>query len=111
MAPHLALIFHIFFTIPFPVIIPSTFIVALKVMESNKSRALSIVQNANLIHPDPSLIETFLNDAVDGDQAARYLLQTYVDKEGGINLTRFVHDWKDLVKLCKVYPRTTGTHY
>jgi len=72
-------------------------------MDSDKIRALRIVRNAELVHPGFLLVEAFLNHAVDGDQAARYLLETYVDDGGDANLTRFLKDWKDLVRLCKFY--------
>jgi hypothetical protein len=42
--------------------------VALMSMESDKTRALRIVRNAELVHPGLPLVEAFLNDAVDGDQ-------------------------------------------
>jgi hypothetical protein len=74
-------------------------------MESDKTRALRIVRNAELVHPGLPLVEAFLNDAVDGDRAARYLLQTYADDGSDANFTRFVQDWKDLVRLCKFYPQ------
>jgi hypothetical protein len=74
-------------------------------MESDKTRALRIVRNAELVHPGLPLVEAFLSDAVDGDQAARYLLQTYADNGSDANFTRFVKDWKDLVRLCKFYPQ------
>lgn len=72
-------------------------------MESDKSRALRIVRNAGLVHPGLPLVEAFLNDAVDGEQAASYLLQEYVDNGSDAELTRFLKDWKDLVILCKFY--------
>ena len=74
-------------------------------MESDKTRALRIVRSAELVHPSLSLVEAFLDDAVDGDQAARYLLETYADNGSGPNVTRFVKDWKDLVRICKFHPR------
>lgn len=73
-------------------------------MESDKACALRIVRNAELVHPGLPLAEAFLNDAVDGDQAARYLLQTYIHDGNNENLTKFLEDWKDLVRLCKYYP-------
>ena len=72
-------------------------------MESDKTRVLRIVRNADLRHPGLPLVEAFLNDAVDGDQAARYLLQTYADKGNDADFTRFVKDWTDLVRLCRIY--------
>ncbi|TGO75395.1 hypothetical protein BELL_0215g00030 [Botrytis elliptica] len=68
-------------------------------MESDKARALSIVRNAELVHPGLPLVEAFLSDAIDGEQAARYLLQTYVDDRSNVNFVQFLKDWKDLLRL------------
>lgn len=68
-------------------------------MESDKSRALEIVPNAELVHPGLPLVEAFLNDAVDGDQAARYLLETYAIDGVDVDFARFLKDWNDLVRL------------
>ena len=57
-------------------------------MESDKARALRIIRNAELEHPGLPLVEAFLSDAVDGDKAARYLLQTYADNGSDANFTR-----------------------
>jgi hypothetical protein len=72
-------------------------------MESDKTRALQIAESAELAHPGLALVEAFLNDAVDGDKAARYLLHTYNDDDGNnIDFTRFLKDWKELVGHCKL---------
>ncbi|TGO15164.1 hypothetical protein BTUL_0043g00170 [Botrytis tulipae] len=71
-------------------------------MESDKARALSIVRNAELVHPGLPLVEAFLSDAIDGEQAARYLLQTYVDDRSNVNFVQFLKDWKDLLRLFHV---------
>ncbi|TVY35290.1 hypothetical protein LSUB1_G004842, partial [Lachnellula subtilissima] len=68
----------------------------LRAMESDKARALRIVQDTELVHPGLYLVEAFLNDAVDGDQAARYLLRRYADNGSNINFHQFVKDWKEL---------------
>lgn len=73
-------------------------------MESDRTRVLRIARNAELVHPDLPLVEAFLNDAVDGERAAKYLLQTYADCSD-VNFTRFVKDWRDLVNLCKFQPK------
>lgn len=70
-------------------------------MESNTALALRIVHNAELRHPDLPLMESFLYDAVDVDQAARYLLQTCANDTDGTKLNKFVEDWMALVKRCK----------
>lgn len=74
-------------------------------MESDKTRALRIVRNAELVHPGLPLVEAFLNDAVDGTR-----LQDICCKHTpitGVMQTShdFVKDWKDLVRLCKFYPQ------
>ncbi|KAF4634077.1 hypothetical protein G7Y89_g4030 [Cudoniella acicularis] len=56
-------------------------------MESDKTFALRIVQDAKLAHPDLPLVEAFLHDAVDGEQAAKYLLQTCTGDATGANLS------------------------
>lgn len=80
-------------------------LVDLRAMESDKTRVLRIVRDTELAHPGLYLVEAFLNDAVDGDQAARYLLQRYADNGSDINFHQFVKDWKELVRLCKFYPQ------
>ncbi|CAG8977393.1 hypothetical protein HYALB_00007023 [Hymenoscyphus albidus] len=67
-------------------------------MESNVPYALRVVQSANLRHPDLPLVEIFLQNAADSEQAARYFLQTYTDDVGGSKFTQFADDWKCLVK-------------
>ncbi|KAL2066798.1 hypothetical protein VTL71DRAFT_1222 [Oculimacula yallundae] len=71
-------------------------------MESERDRALIIIHNADLAHPGLPLIETFLNDAVDPDQAASFWLKTYTDEERDTDFERFFKDWKDLVTLFSV---------
>ncbi|CAD6439539.1 2cd55bae-526d-4b9d-80b1-1076a0a5dd3d-CDS [Sclerotinia trifoliorum] len=74
-------------------------------MESDKNRVLRIVRNAGLAHPSLPLVEAFLNDTVDGDQAARYLLETYAIDGVHVDFVRFRKDWKDLVRRCMFYPQ------
>lgn len=69
--------------------------------ETDKTLALRIINQAKLGHPDLPLVGSFLHDAIDGDQAARYLLQTCTDDTTGAKFSRFVEDWKALVKQCK----------
>jgi len=67
-------------------------------METNTTRALRIIHDAQLGHPDLPLVESFLYDAIDGDQAALYLLRTCANDTAGTKLCQFVEDWKALVK-------------
>jgi len=70
-------------------------------MESDKDLALRIIHDGKLGHPDLPLVERFLHDAKDGDKAAKYLLQACKDDATGVKFSRFVEDWKTLVKLCE----------
>ncbi|TVY40524.1 hypothetical protein LOCC1_G005337, partial [Lachnellula occidentalis] len=74
-------------------------LVDLRAMESDKNRILRIVRDTELAHPGIYLVEAFLTDAVDGDQAAKYLLQGYADNGIDVNFHQFVNDWKELVRL------------
>lgn len=81
-------------------------------METNTTLALRIIhdaQLAQLAHPDLPLVESFLYDAIDGNQAALYLLRTCADDTAGTKLCQFVEDWKALVKQCKRSSLETGT--
>ncbi|KAI9744760.1 MAG: hypothetical protein M1818_001685 [Claussenomyces sp. TS43310] len=68
------------------------------VLEGDKILAVHVIRRAKLRHPDLPLMGSFLYDAIDGDQAARYLLQMSEDDTTGIKFSRFVEDWKLLVK-------------
>ncbi|CAG8959370.1 hypothetical protein HYFRA_00001268 [Hymenoscyphus fraxineus] len=67
-------------------------------MESDTTRALRVVQSANLQHPDLPLVEVFLQNAANPDLAAKYLLEICTDDKGGDRFFQFVDDWKSLVK-------------
>ncbi|TGO48896.1 hypothetical protein BCON_0226g00050 [Botryotinia convoluta] len=60
--------------------------------ESTKTRILELAQKANLAHPGLPLVEVFLDDAVDGDQAARHLLETYSENGVDVDFTRLIAD-------------------
>ncbi|TVY15038.1 hypothetical protein LARI1_G007719 [Lachnellula arida] len=72
-------------------------------MESDQALALALVHGAKLGHPDLPLVECFLRDAKDADEAARYLLQTCADDTNGSKFTQFVEDWKTLVTTCRFW--------
>ncbi|EKD19551.1 hypothetical protein MBM_02788 [Drepanopeziza brunnea f. sp. 'multigermtubi' MB_m1] len=59
---------------------------------TERIRALQISRNADLVHPTLPLAEAFINDAVDGDQAARYLLETYSEDGLKVGFPRFLND-------------------
>ncbi|TGO31098.1 hypothetical protein BPAE_0002g01940 [Botrytis paeoniae] len=67
--------------------------------ESANTRILELAQKANLAHPGLPLVKVFLSDAADGDQAAKHILETYSENRNDVDFTRFLRDWKDLVRL------------
>ena len=70
-------------------------------MESHTDLALRIIRDGKLAHPDLQLVECFIHNAKDCDQAAMYLLQVCKDDTTGVKFSQFVDDWKVLVKLCE----------
>ncbi|VUC31919.1 unnamed protein product [Clonostachys rosea] len=59
-------------------------------------RALKAIKKARLQHPDDMLLECFLQDAAEPQEAAYYLLQqSYVG--GSRDFKPFLSDWKELI--------------
>jgi hypothetical protein len=69
---------------------------------SDESKALQIIHDENLAHTESLLVQSFLLDARNRDEAARYLLQIRADDTRVVKLAQFVQDWKCLVKLCEI---------
>ncbi|OTA90524.1 hypothetical protein M434DRAFT_397896 [Hypoxylon sp. CO27-5] len=68
---------------------------------SNFERATSLVQGAYLPHPGGELLMCFLNESIDNDRAARYLLQiceTTCENETA-GLSAILSQWKRLVAI------------
>lgn len=64
------------------------------------------IRRANLAHPNDQLLECFLRDSVDPDEAARHLLQAYpADGQDAADWRGFISDWKRLLSTCE-FPRT-----
>ncbi|KAK8073228.1 hypothetical protein PG994_004127 [Apiospora phragmitis] len=61
-------------------------------------RVLAAIRSAGLRYPDEELLESFLYDSIDTEQAARYALQTCsATRGGGLDLTPLLSDWKRLI--------------
>ncbi|KAK7952002.1 uncharacterized protein PG986_007730 [Apiospora aurea] len=61
-------------------------------------RVFAAIRNADLRYPDEELLESFLEDSIDSEYAARYALQTCsATRVGGLDLTPLLSDWKRLI--------------
>ncbi len=72
-------------------------------MESDKTLAHAIIHSAKLEHPDLPLVECFIKDATDSDQAAKYLVRICTNDSKGVKFSQFVDDWKAIVKQCMYF--------
>lgn len=70
---------------------------------SDLDRALETIRSVHLPHPDGALLECFLQDAIDPEQAAHYMLQRRLAGRDGLDLTPFLSDWKQLIAAGKFY--------
>ncbi|KAK4242240.1 hypothetical protein C8A03DRAFT_40369 [Achaetomium macrosporum] len=59
--------------------------------------ALAAIYDADLPHPGGHLLECFVDEAVDKDQAARYLLDRCPLKDGAAGLDAFLSQWTELI--------------
>ncbi|KAK8063765.1 kinase-like domain-containing protein [Apiospora saccharicola] len=67
-------------------------------------RVLAAIRNTDLRYPDEELLESFLEDSIDSEYAARYALQTCsATRGGGLDLTPLLSDWKRLIAAVKFY--------
>ncbi|KAK7963894.1 hypothetical protein PG988_010868 [Apiospora saccharicola] len=65
---------------------------------TNFVRVLAAIRNTDLRYPDEELLESFLEDSIDSEYAARYALQTCsATRGGGLDLTPLLSDWKRLI--------------
>ncbi|EWG50877.1 hypothetical protein FVEG_16708 [Fusarium verticillioides 7600] len=60
-------------------------------------KALAIVRNSRLQHPNDQILECFLQDSVNPEATSRYVLEKYSDGPEGFDLTSLLSDWKELV--------------
>lgn len=63
-------------------------------------RALAVIRNANLRHPDAELLECFLQNSTDPVATARYMLQRCSAGRDDVDLVPLLSDWKQLVASC-----------
>jgi hypothetical protein len=63
--------------------------------------ALVAIHDAELAHPGGELLDCFVSEAVDKEQAANYLLQRCSGKHGPGLLAAFLSDWTQLISACK----------
>ncbi|KAI9727374.1 MAG: hypothetical protein M1834_008445 [Cirrosporium novae-zelandiae] len=68
-------------------------------METDIASANCIISDSKLVHPDLPLVQTFLSEAADCHQAAKYLLRRCAGDTDGTEFARFVADWKALIKM------------
>ncbi|KAK7212611.1 hypothetical protein V2G26_019789 [Clonostachys chloroleuca] len=64
---------------------------------NNVGRALEAIKIARLQHPDDMLLECFLQDAPEPQEAAYYLLQQSYIEGNRYDFTPFLSDWKELI--------------
>ncbi|PNY27012.1 Uncharacterized protein TCAP_03063 [Tolypocladium capitatum] len=64
---------------------------------SDLDRALETIRSVHLPHPEGPLLECFLQDAIDPEQAARYMLRRCFVGRDGLDLTPLLSDWKQLI--------------
>ena len=87
---------------------------ALGTERSCSTTALALISASTLEYPNKQILETFIEDAVDSELAARYLLQmigSIPRAEDGtskdVELSCFLNDWTALVNKRKVLCRIT----
>ena len=75
---------------------------------SYSSRALSLIESSKLAHPDKRIVQLFVEDAVDPELSAQYLLKSIgaISELGNgeskdLELYRFLTDWTALFTRCE----------
>jgi hypothetical protein len=74
---------------------------AMTVPSANVELALAAIRDADLPHPDGELLECFIDQAVDPEKAASYLLEKCPTDQHHAGLTAFLSEWIELVSACK----------
>lgn len=70
---------------------------------SSYELALDVIRNAELVHPDGPLLESFLENAADSDKAASQMMQRVSRDENKLSgLTEFLRDWKLVTCECRI---------
>lgn len=62
--------------------------------------AQAVIRTLDLPHPDGQLLECFLQDSVDHEQAADYMLRRCGFGKNHAGMTSFLSDWKELIAIC-----------
>ncbi|KAL2198299.1 hypothetical protein P885DRAFT_1362, partial [Corynascus similis CBS 632.67] len=71
---------------------------------SDYEAALAAIRQPGLKHPDVPLLESFIDDSVDRDRAAAFLLERLSrdTNTSEHNIGVFLADWKRTVSLCNM---------
>lgn len=79
---------------------------------SDHETALAITGKADLAHPDGPLLESFLDDFVDRDRAAAFMLKrlSRATNTSKSDLQVFLADWKCAISMCNVLPNQEASH-
>ena len=83
-------------------------------METSYScRALALISSSNLPHPDKPIVQVFVEDAIDPELSAHYLLKRvgWLSEAGkatpkNLELFQFLTDWTTLLKHCESIRQT-----
>jgi hypothetical protein len=67
------------------------------VPETNVDAAVAVIRDAGLPHPGEELLDCFIHESLNPEQAASSLLQ-----KSSLGLGAFLADWVELVSACKL---------
>ncbi|KAK4155773.1 hypothetical protein C8A00DRAFT_13245 [Chaetomidium leptoderma] len=72
---------------------------------SDYDAALAVIRQSDLEHPGGRLLQSFIDDSVDHDRAAAFLLKRLSldnnTSDPNIGLGAFLADWKCTIAMCK----------
>jgi hypothetical protein len=63
--------------------------------------ALAAIHDADLPHPNGELLDCFISEAADKNQAAAYLLRKISEEDGDAGLAGFLSEWTALIASCE----------
>ncbi|KAK4243150.1 hypothetical protein C7999DRAFT_18461, partial [Corynascus novoguineensis] len=71
---------------------------------SDYEAALAAIRQPSLKHPDGPLLESFIDDSVDRDRAAAFLLERLSrdTNTSEPNIGAFLADWKRTIAMCNI---------
>jgi hypothetical protein len=70
--------------------------------ECHIEKALQAIKDSSLEYPNDQILECFIEDAADPDDAACYLLQRCTQNDG-FGVASLLSDWKQLVYFCTFF--------